>query len=151
MALGFLEFWAAGLPRARASESGTMAASRMCSAVVTVWRSEQFLKIMSHRHVRLWVNGGQERARNNRCLARATILHEKQGMNSGLTVRRFHLARASAWGLLPRLLIYFLLPLILLGQDPTAQKGQHPTQADEVYAKGMSALQQGDLATAQAA
>src|ERR1700730_18034165 len=76
---------------------------------------------------------------------------KKQDMNSGLTFRGFHLARASARVLLPRLLICFFLPWILLGQDSAALNKLHPAQADEVYAEGMSALQEGDLTTARAA
>src|ERR1700730_13946476 len=72
-------------------------------------------------------------------------------MNSGLTFRRFHFLRAAAGILRAGLLFGFLLPWILLAQDPAAQTKLRAAQAEEVYAKGMSALQRGDLATAQAA
>src|SRR5258707_4897318 len=72
-------------------------------------------------------------------------------MNSGVTFRRFHFARSIAGALLPRLLIVFLLPCMLFAQDSASQKKRQAAQADETYTKGISALQQGDLATAQAA
>src|SRR6202030_482801 len=93
----------------------------------------------------------KKRRRKNVAYARATILNEERIMSSGLTFRRFHLGRAGGSVLFSRFLICFLLPWVLLGQDSSAQNKRHPTQADEVYAQGMSALQQGDLGTAQAA
>ena len=78
MGLGDLEFCWAGLPMARASDSERMAAVRSCSAAVRVRRSERFLEDMSHRHVRLRVDGGQEAAGKIVAWARATILMQSK-------------------------------------------------------------------------
>src|SRR5579863_2310333 len=68
MGLEGLEFCWAGLLTARASDSERMAAGRSCSAAVRARWSERFLEIMSHRHVRWRVDGGQEAERGNRVL-----------------------------------------------------------------------------------
>ena len=78
MGLEGLEFCWAGLLTARASDSERMAAGRSCSAAVSARRSERFLEIMSHRHVRLRVDGGQEAAGKIVAWARATILMQSK-------------------------------------------------------------------------
>src|SRR5713101_1376369 len=151
MGLEFLEFWLAGLPTTKSNESGRRAASRICSEGIEARRSEQVPEIMSHGHSRVRLDGGQEAARTTCCLARATILMKKQIMNSGVIFRRFLCERVVAKALLRRLLVVFLLPWILLAQNSASQEKRQAAQADEAYAKGISALQQGDVASAQAA